>query len=71
MPFTPENIFFMGSVLIFASIVINKWGYRFGVPTLLLFLFTDYSLATSCLPSHSRQRVMRLSVLQAILMYNP
>ena len=40
MTFTPENIFFMGSVLIFASIVISKWGYRFGVPTLLLFLFT-------------------------------
>ena len=33
MTFTPENIFFLGSVLIFASIVINKWGYRFGVPT--------------------------------------
>jgi len=30
----------MGSVLIFASIVISKWGYRFGIPTLLLFLFT-------------------------------
>jgi cell volume regulation protein A len=40
MTFTPENIFFMGSVLIFASIVISRWGYRFGVPTLLLFLFT-------------------------------
>ena len=40
MTFTPENIFFMGSVLIFTSIVISKWGYRFGVPTLLLFLFT-------------------------------
>lgn len=40
MTFTPENVFFMGSVLIFASIVISKWGYRFGIPTLLLFLFT-------------------------------
>ena len=40
MTFTPENIFFLGAVLIFASIVISKWGYRFGVPTLLLFLFT-------------------------------
>ncbi len=40
MTFTTENIFFLGSVLIFASIVISKWGYRFGVPTLLLFLFT-------------------------------
>lgn len=40
MTFNPENIFFLGAVLIFASIVISKWGYRFGVPTLLLFLFT-------------------------------
>jgi len=40
MTFTAENIFFLGAVLIFASIVISKWGYRFGVPTLLLFLFT-------------------------------
>lgn len=40
MTFSPENIFFLGAVLIFASIVISKWGYRFGVPTLLLFLFT-------------------------------
>jgi hypothetical protein len=30
-------IFFLGvGGLIFASIVISKWGYRFGVPTLLL-----------------------------------
>lgn len=41
MTFTPENIFFLGAVLIFASIVISKWGYRFGVPTLLLFLFIN------------------------------
>ena len=32
MTFTAENIFFLGAVLIFASIVISKWGYRFGVP---------------------------------------
>ena len=40
MTFTAENIFFLGALLIFASIIISKWGYRFGVPTLLLFLFT-------------------------------
>ena len=40
MTFTAENIFFMGAVLVFVSIVISKWGYRFGVPTLLQFLFT-------------------------------
>ena len=39
MTFTPENIFFLGAVLVFVSIVVSKWGYRFGIPTLLLFLF--------------------------------
>ena len=40
MTFNPENIFFLGALLVFISIVISKWGYRFGIPTLLLFLFT-------------------------------
>lgn len=40
MIFTTENIFFLGSMLVFASILISKTGYRFGVPTLLLCLFT-------------------------------
>lgn len=40
MTFTAENIFLLGAILIFLSIVISKTGYRFGIPTLLLFLFT-------------------------------
>lgn len=40
MVFTPENIFLLGSVLVFLSILISKTGFRFGVPILLLFLFT-------------------------------
>ncbi len=35
---TAENILFLGSLLVFASILISKTSYRFGVPTLLLFL---------------------------------
>lgn len=35
---TAENILLVGSVLIFVSILISKTGYRFGIPTLLLFL---------------------------------
>lgn len=35
---TAENILLVGSVLIFTSILISKTGYRFGIPTLLLFL---------------------------------
>ena len=40
MTFTTENIFLLGSFLVLVSIVISKTGYRFGIPTLLLFLFT-------------------------------
>lgn len=35
---TAENILLVGSILIFTSILISKTGYRFGIPTLLLFL---------------------------------
>lgn len=38
MTFTAENILLIGSVLIFCSILISRTGYRFGIPTLLLFL---------------------------------
>lgn len=38
MYFNSENILLVGSVLIFLSILISKTGYKFGVPTLLLFL---------------------------------
>lgn len=38
MEFNAENILLIGSVLIFFSILISKTGYRFGIPTLLLFL---------------------------------
>ncbi len=38
MTFTSENILLVLSVLIFSSILISKAGYRFGLPSLLLFL---------------------------------
>ncbi|MCD8236444.1 MAG: potassium/proton antiporter [Prevotellaceae bacterium] len=38
MNFIAENILLGGSILIFLSIIISKTGYRFGIPTLLLFL---------------------------------
>lgn len=40
MIFTTENIFLLGSALVLISILISKTGSRFGIPTLLLFLFT-------------------------------
>lgn len=36
--FTSENLLFIGSILIFVSILLSKAGYRFGLPALLLFL---------------------------------
>lgn len=38
MLFSAENVLLVGSILLFVSIVVGKTGYRFGVPTLLLFL---------------------------------
>lgn len=38
MVFNAENILLAGSVLLFVSIVVSKTGYRFGIPTLLVFL---------------------------------
>lgn len=38
MTITSENILFIGSILLFVSILAGKAGYRFGVPMLLLFL---------------------------------
>ncbi|GAA0743039.1 potassium/proton antiporter [Gaetbulibacter jejuensis] len=38
MDITIENILLIGSLLLFVSIVVGKTSYKFGVPTLLLFL---------------------------------
>ena len=71
MTFTPENIFFLGAVLVFASIVISKWGYRFGVPTLLLFLFTGMLFGSDGLGlefnSHEDAQLIGMLSLSVIL----
>ncbi|WP_027124723.1 potassium/proton antiporter [Gelidibacter mesophilus] len=38
MILTTENILLVGSILLFISIIVGKTSYRFGVPTLILFL---------------------------------
>ncbi|HNY23860.1 MAG TPA: potassium/proton antiporter [Bacteroidales bacterium] len=38
MTITAENILLVGSILLFFSLIAGKTGYKFGVPTLLLFL---------------------------------
>lgn len=43
---TAENILLVGSVLIFTSILISKTGYRFGIPTLLLFLLVGIAFGS-------------------------
>lgn len=73
MTFTVENIFFLGAVLIFASIVISKWGYRFGVPTLLLFLFTGMLFGSDGLGlefnSHEDAQLIGMLSLSVILFF--
>jgi potassium/hydrogen antiporter len=43
---TAENILLVGSILIFTSILISKTGYRFGIPTLLLFLLVGMAFGS-------------------------
>ncbi len=38
MSLTIENILLIGSLLLFISVIAGKTSYKFGVPTLLLFL---------------------------------
>lgn len=46
MIFTAENILLIGAILIFCAIMISKTGYRFGIPTLLLFLIVGMGFGT-------------------------
>lgn len=39
MFFTAENILLIGSILLFVSVLVSKASNKFGIPTLLLFLF--------------------------------
>lgn len=50
--FTSENILFIGSILIFCSILITKAGGRFGMPTLLLFLVAGMLFGSDGLGIH-------------------
>lgn len=46
MHFTSENILLISSILIFCSILISRAGYRFGLPSLLLFLIAGMIFGT-------------------------
>lgn len=71
MTFSTENFLFLDAVLILASIVISKWGYRFGIPTLLLFLFTGMLFGTDGLGlefnSHENAQLIGMLSLSVIL----
>ena len=41
-----DNIILVGAILIFVSIVVGKAGSRFGIPSLLLFLFVGMFFGT-------------------------
>src|SRR5690606_20831410 len=38
MTLSADNILFLGSILLFISIIASKTSFRFGIPTLILFL---------------------------------
>ena len=46
MEFNAENILLLGAILIFCSILVSKTGYRFGIPSLLIFLVVGMLFGT-------------------------
>lgn len=47
-----ETVLFIAALLLFVSIVISRTGYRFGVPTLLLFLLVGMAFGSDGLGLH-------------------
>ena len=62
MIFTAENTLLIGSILLFVSIVVGKTGYRFGVPTLLLFLVVGMLFGSDSDSSVMTQKMRNSSV---------
>ena len=52
MEFNAENILLLGAILVFCSILISKTGYRFGIPSLLLFLIVGMFFGSDGLGLH-------------------
>lgn len=52
MEFQAENILLLGAILVFCSIIISKTGYRFGIPSLLLFLVVGMIFGSDGLGLH-------------------
>lgn len=52
MPITTEHFLLAGSILLFVSIIAGKAGYKFGVPTLLLFLMVGMLAGTDGVGLH-------------------
>ena len=61
MIFNAENILLIGSILLFVSIVVSKTGYRFGIPTLLVFLLVGMLFGSDGLGPNSMMRARHSS----------
>jgi len=49
---TPENILLVGSIMLFFSLLVGKMGFKFGIPSLLLFLFVGMAMGQDGLGYH-------------------
>ena len=71
MTFTPENVLLVGAIIWFASIVISKTGYRFGVPVLLVFLLVGMFLGVDgvgiCFDNYKYAQIIGMVALAIIL----
>lgn len=71
MYLTAENVLFIGAILVFSAIVISKAGFKFGVPTLLLFLLVGMGFGSDGLGlvfnNHHQAQFIGVAALSVIL----
>ena len=71
MIFNAENILLIGSILLFVSIVVSKTGYRFGIPTLLVFLLVSSVGFASAVAGiiHAVSRSISTSIRMGVVLF--
>lgn len=69
--FTSQNIFLIGSILVFTAIMVSRTGYKYGVPSLLAFLIVGMLFGSDGLGlifnNYSQAQFVGIAALSVIL----
>lgn len=69
--FTSQNVFLIGSILVFTAIMVSRTGYKYGVPSLLIFLMVGMLFGSDGLGlvfnNYSQAQFVGIAALSVIL----